>query len=69
MSSRLFCYGPDPSVLMFSIDEKPLIEKYSRYEHSQPLDAPVQLPEPDELEGDFNELKKWQADAILSEVV
>ena len=39
-----------------------LMTKYSRYEHSQPLDAPVQLPEPDELEGDFNELKKWQAD-------
>ncbi len=39
-----------------------LMTKYSRYEHSQPLDAPVPLPEPDELENDFNELKKWQAD-------
>lgn len=39
-----------------------LMTKYSRYEHSQPLEAPVLLPEPDELEKDFNELKKWQAD-------
>lgn len=39
-----------------------LMTKYSRYEHSQPLDAPVPLPEPDEFENDFNELKKWQAD-------
>lgn len=39
-----------------------LMSKYSRYEHSQPLDAPVPLPEPDELENDLNELKKWQAD-------
>lgn len=39
-----------------------LMTKYSRYEHSQPLDAPVALPEPDEFENDFNELKKWQAD-------
>lgn len=39
-----------------------LMTKYSRYEHSQPPDAPVPLPEPDELENDFNELKKWHAD-------
>lgn len=39
-----------------------LMTKYSRYEHSQPLDAPVPLPDPDELENDFNELKKWLAD-------
>ncbi len=39
-----------------------LMTKYSRYEHSQPLEAPVQLPEPDELETDFNELKNWQAE-------
>lgn len=36
-----------------------LMTKYSRYEHSQPLEAPVSLPEPDELETDFNALKKW----------
>ena len=39
-----------------------LITKYSRYEHSQPLEAPVTLPEPDELEADFNELKQWQTE-------
>ena len=39
-----------------------LMTKYSRYEHSQPLEAPVPLPEPDELETDFNALKKWQAE-------
>lgn len=39
-----------------------LMTKYSRYEHSQPLKAPVPLPEPDELETDFNALKNWQAE-------
>ena len=39
-----------------------LMTKYSRYEHSQPLEAPVQLPEPEELETDFNALKNWQAE-------
>lgn len=39
-----------------------LMTKYSRYEHSQPLEAPVQPPEPDELETDFNELKNWQTE-------
>ena len=37
-----------------------LMTRYSRYEHSQPLEAPVQLPEPDELETDFKRLKEWQ---------
>ncbi|PKK88398.1 MAG: hypothetical protein CVV64_18950 [Candidatus Wallbacteria bacterium HGW-Wallbacteria-1] len=39
-----------------------LMTKYSRYEHSQPLEAPVPLPEPDELETDFNALKNWQVE-------
>ena len=39
-----------------------LMTKYSRYEHSQPLEAPIPFPEPDELETDFNELKAWQAE-------
>jgi energy-coupling factor transporter ATP-binding protein EcfA2 len=39
-----------------------LMTKYSRYEHSQSLEAPVPLPEPDELEADFTALKKWQED-------
>ena len=39
-----------------------LMTKYSRYEHSQPLEAPVILPAPDEFEADFKALKKWQED-------
>lgn len=39
-----------------------LMTKYSRYEHSQPAEAPVTLPEPDELETDFNGLKQWQTE-------
>jgi hypothetical protein len=39
-----------------------LMTKYSRYEHSQPLEAPVPLPEPSELEEDFNLLKLWAED-------
>lgn len=39
-----------------------LMTKYSRYEHSQPLEAPVPIPEPDELETDFTALKDWQAE-------
>ena len=39
-----------------------LMTKYSRYEHSQSLEAPVALPEPDEFETDFNELIQWQTD-------
>lgn len=37
-----------------------LMTKYSRYLHSQPLEAPVALPEPDELKSDFNKLKEWR---------
>lgn len=36
-----------------------LMTKYSRYEHSQPGEAPVALPEPDELEADLTELREW----------
>lgn len=39
-----------------------LMTKYSKYEHSQPLEAPVPLPEPDEFEADFNKLKAWQSE-------
>jgi energy-coupling factor transporter ATP-binding protein EcfA2 len=39
-----------------------LMTKYSRYEHSQPLEAPVSMPEPDVLETDFTALKDWQAE-------
>lgn len=37
-----------------------LMTKYSRYVHPQPLEAPVRLPAPNELEADFYELKNWQ---------
>lgn len=40
------------------IDE--LMSKYSRYEHSQPNEVPVQPPEPNELETDLQTLKKWR---------
>ncbi len=36
-----------------------MMTKYSRYEHSQPCEAPVPLPEPDELAEDLNNLKAW----------
>jgi hypothetical protein len=36
-----------------------LMTKYSRYEHAQPDEAPVPLPEPDELETDLKNLKTW----------
>ena len=39
-----------------------LMTKYSRYEHSQSLEAPVVLPGPDELESDFKRLRQWQSD-------
>jgi uncharacterized protein YijF (DUF1287 family) len=36
-----------------------MMTKYSRYEHAQPGEAPVALPEPDELEADLKTLKAW----------
>ncbi|MDD4157338.1 MAG: hypothetical protein PHY08_12270 [Candidatus Cloacimonetes bacterium] len=36
-----------------------LMTKYSTYEHSQPDEAPIALPEPSELEEDFNVLLNW----------
>lgn len=39
-----------------------MMTKYSRYEHAQPREAPVQLPEPDEIEQDLLKLKSWQAE-------
>jgi hypothetical protein len=37
-----------------------MMTKYSRYEHSQPDEAPVNLPEPDEIASDLQRLKTWQ---------
>lgn len=36
-----------------------MMTKYSRYEHSQPAEAPVPLPDPGELEEDMKKLKAW----------
>jgi ABC-type dipeptide/oligopeptide/nickel transport system ATPase subunit len=36
-----------------------LMTKYSCYEHSQPQEAPCELPKPDELEEDFQGLSEW----------
>lgn len=33
--------------------------KYSYYEHSQPLEAPVELPKPDAIKQDIKELLSW----------
>jgi hypothetical protein len=40
------------------IDE--MMTKYSRYEHAQSAEAPVELPLPDELAEDVSRLKKWR---------
>jgi hypothetical protein len=37
-----------------------MMTKYSRYEHSQSAEAPVELPLPDELFEDVAKLKKWR---------
>lgn len=37
-----------------------MMTKYSRYEHAQSAEAPVELPLPDELAEDVAKLKKWR---------
>lgn len=39
------------------IDE--MMTKYSRYEHSQSLESPVIIPNPDEIEEDINSVLEW----------
>lgn len=39
-----------------------LMSKYSRYEHSQSNEAPVELPTPDELGEDINRLITWHGE-------
>jgi len=39
------------------IDE--FMTKYSIYEHSQPMEAPSRLPQPDELKKDMDRLEAW----------
>lgn len=36
-----------------------LMTKYSRYEHAQPIEAPVSMPSPASLETDFKALQAW----------
>jgi hypothetical protein len=45
-----------------------MMTKYSRYEHAQPGEAPVALPEPDELAEDLKNLKAW-LDEFTSRIV
>ncbi len=40
------------------IDE--MMTKYSRYEHSQSVEAPVEVPQPDEISEDATKLKEWR---------
>ena len=37
-----------------------LMTKYSGFEHSQPTESPVDLPEPDDLMADMASLKSWR---------
>nr|VFJ65749.1 MAG: hypothetical protein BECKDK2373C_GA0170839_11357 [Candidatus Kentron sp. DK] len=39
-----------------------LMTKYSGFEHSQPAESPVNLPEPDKLLEDMTELRRWRKD-------
>ncbi len=41
-----------------------IMTKYSCYEHSQSLEAPVQMPEPNELDTDVDKLLNWHAEFI-----
>ena len=47
------------------IDE--LMTKYSRYEHSQPDESPVELPDPDELQKDMDTLRDWREEFVRRE--
>lgn len=44
-----------------------MMTKYSRYEHSQPGEAPVALPAPDELQHDMEALKNWRDEFLKRE--
>ena len=41
-----------------------MMTKYSRYEHSQPGETPVQIPLPDELKHDFEALRAWRDEFV-----
>ena len=42
-----------------------MMKKYSRYEHSQPDEAPVEVPNPDELREDMEALKRWREEFVI----
>ena len=42
-----------------------LMTKYSRYEHSQPNEAPVDPPAPDELKADMEALRDWRDGFVM----
>lgn len=37
-----------------------LMTEYSKYEHSQPSETPIPLPEPNQLKADLEKLKEWR---------
>lgn len=39
-----------------------IMSKYSAFEHSQPNEAPVELPEPDEISADINRVIAWHTE-------
>lgn len=39
-----------------------MMTRYSRFKHSQPSEAPIQLPTPDEIEQDLKKLIDWHKD-------
>jgi len=41
-----------------------MMTKYSRYEHSQPKEAPVAPPAPDELKADLEKLQYWHSEFV-----
>tara|TARA_R100001143_G_scaffold63512_2_gene71151 strand:- start:4726 stop:5301 length:576 start_codon:yes stop_codon:yes gene_type:complete len=41
-----------------------LMTKYSKYEHSQSRETPLNMPDPNDLETDFQILKTWHDDYI-----
>jgi hypothetical protein len=44
-----------------------MMTKYSRYEHSQPNEAPVALPDPEDLKVDMEALRDWRSSFMARE--
>ena len=45
-----------------------LMTRYSGFEHSQPAEAPVSMPKPDDLLDDMSTLKKWREEYVKRSV-